>query len=160
MARRSGWVALAVFCFCFNLCTYTASGQAVYGSIIGTVTDAQGNAVTGAKVTVTSTTKGTNDETVTNESGNYSVLHLIPDTYSVRIEATGFKVSDIANVLVQVDTAAHVDTQLQIGAVSQTVEVTGDVPQLKTDRADVSGESTSAHSSADREMQHQTLHSN
>ena len=138
MSMRSVWVALVVFCFCFNLCTYTASGQAVYGSIIGTVTDAQGNAVSGAKVTVTSTTKGTSDETLTNESGNYSALHLIPDTYSVRIEAAGFKISDIANVLVQVDTAAHVDAQLQIGAVNQTVEVTGDVPQLKTDRADVS----------------------
>src|ERR1700674_2579492 len=97
MARRSVWVALAVLCFCFNLCTYTASGQAVYGSIIGTVTDAQGNAVSGAKVTVTSTTKNTTDETTTNESGNYSVIHLIPDTYSVRIEAPGFKSSDIGN---------------------------------------------------------------
>jgi hypothetical protein len=138
MARRSLWVAFVVFCFCFNLCTYTASGQAVYGSIIGTVTDAQGNAVAGAKVTVTSTTKNTSDETTTNESGNYSVIHLIPDTYSVRIEAPGFKTSEIANVIVQVDTAAHVDAQLQIGGVNQTVEVTGDVPQLKTDRADVS----------------------
>jgi hypothetical protein len=121
-----------------NLCTYTASGQAVYGSIIGTVTDAQGNAVSGATVTVTDISKGTKDETTTNESGNYSVIHLIPDTYSVRIEAPGFKVSDIGNVLVQVDTTANVDAQLQIGAVNQTVEVTGDVPQLKTDRADVS----------------------
>jgi Carboxypeptidase regulatory-like domain/TonB dependent receptor len=138
MARRSVWIAFVVFCFCLNLCTYTASGQAVYGSIIGTVTDAQGNAVADAKITVTSTTKGTSEETTTNESGNYSVIHLIPDTYSVRVEATGFKVSDIANVIVQVDAAVHVDTQLQIGAVTQTVEVTGDVPQLKTDRADVS----------------------
>ena len=138
MARRSLWVAFVVFCFCFNLCTYTASGQAVYGSIIGTVTDAQGNAVSGAKVTVTSTTKNTTDETTTNESGNYSVIHLIPDTYSVRIEAPGFKSSDIANVLVQVDTAVRVDGQLQVGSVNQTVEVTGDIPQLKTDRADVS----------------------
>ncbi len=138
MAKRSVWVVLVILCFSLNLCTYTASGQAVYGSIIGTVTDAQGNAVTGAKVTVTSTTKGTSDDTTTNESGNFSVIHLIPDTYSLRIEATGFKVSDIANVLVQVDTASRVDSQLQVGSVNQTVEVTGDIPQLKTDRADVS----------------------
>src|ERR1700694_710573 len=115
MARRSVCIALVVFCFCFNLCTYTASGQAVYGSIIGTVTDAQGNAVAGAKVTVTSTTKNTSDEPTTNESGNYSVIHLIPDTYSVRIEAPGFKTSEIANVIVQVDTAVRVDGQLQVG---------------------------------------------
>lgn len=138
MARRSVWVALVVFCFCFNLCTYTANGQAVYGSIIGTVTDQQGNAVSGAKITVTSNTKGTSDEAVTNDTGNYSVIHLIPDSYSVRVEASGFKTSDITNALVQVDAATKVDSQLQIGAVNQTVEVTGDVPQLKTDRADVS----------------------
>src|ERR1700674_1078592 len=118
MARRSLWMALAVFCFCFNLCAYTASGQAVYGSIIGTVTDAQGNAVSGAKVTVTSVTKGTSDETTTNESGNYSVIHLIPDTYKVHIEAPGFKSYDVPNVLVQVDTTARVDAPLQVGSVT------------------------------------------
>jgi hypothetical protein len=113
-------------------------GQAVYGSIIGTVTDPQGNVVAGAKVTVTSIAKNTSEETTTNDSGNFSVIHLIPDTYKVKIEAPGFKSSDIASVLVQVDTAARVDAQLQVGAVTQSVEVTGEVPQLKTDRADVS----------------------
>jgi len=136
--RRSVWGALVVLCLSLNLYTSTASAQAVYGAITGTVTDAQGNAVSGAKVTVTSVTKGTSDETTTNESGNYSVIHLIPDTYKVHIEAPGFKSYDVPNVLVQVDTTARVDAPLQVGSVTQTVEVTGDVPQLKTDRADVS----------------------
>ena len=131
-----GWIV--VLCFAFGVCANTSLGQAVYGSIIGTVTDPQGNAVAGAKVTVTSVTKGTSDQTTTNESGNYSVIHLIPDTYKVKIEGTGFKASDVASVLVQVDTAVRVDAQLQVGEVTQTVEVTGEVPQLKTDRADVS----------------------
>jgi len=68
----------------------------------------------------------------------FSAIHLIPDTYKVHVEAPGFKSYDVPNVLVQVDTAARVDAQLQVGAVTQTVEVTGEVPQLKTDRADVS----------------------
>src|SRR5882672_3108425 len=131
-----GWIL--VLCLALGFGASTSLGQAVYGSIIGTVTDQQGNAVSGAKVTVTSLTKGTSDETTTNESGNFSVIHLIPDTYRVKVEAPGFKVNDIASVLVQVDTAARVDAQLQVGAVTQTVEVTGEVPQLKTDRADVS----------------------
>jgi hypothetical protein len=131
-----GWAV--VLCVLLGMCASSSHAQAVYGSILGTVTDAQGNAVSGAKVTVTSTTKNTNEETTTNESGNYSVIHLIPDTYKVRVEATGFKSYDIPSVLVQVDTTARVDAQLQIGAVTQTVEVTGEVPQLKTDRADVS----------------------
>ena len=112
-------------------------GQAVFGSIIGTVTDPQGNAVVGAKVTVTSVTKSFTFDTTTNESGNYSVTHLIPDTYKVRVEATGFSVSQIPSVGVSADTAASVNVQLQVGAVTQSVEVTGEIPQLQTDRADV-----------------------
>jgi hypothetical protein len=114
-----------------------ASGQAVFGSIIGTVTDPQGNAVVGAKVTVTSTTKSFTYDTTSNESGNYSVTHLIPDTYKVHIEAAGFQVTEIPSVVLNADTAATVNAQLLVGAVTQTVEVTGAVPQLQTDRADV-----------------------
>src|SRR6202521_3423969 len=137
MVRRSGWLALVVFCFSFNLCTYTASGQAVFGSIIGTVTDAQGNAVSGAKVTVTSISKSTTFETTSNESGNYSVTHLIPDDYKVQVEATGFKAYQVERVTVNADSSVTLDVPLQVGAVTQTVEVTGDIPQLQTDRADV-----------------------
>src|SRR5216684_8062302 len=137
MVRRSIWVGLAVLCLVCGLKTSTTFAQAVYGSILGTVTDPQGGAVSGAKVTVTSLTKSTTEETTTNESGNYSVTHLIPDTYKIRIEGPGFKVTDVPSVVVTADASAHVDAQLQVGAVTQSVEVTGEVPQLKTDRADV-----------------------
>jgi len=109
----------------------------VFGSIIGTVTDAQGNAVSGAKVTVTSVTKNTTFETTTNESGNYSVTHLIPDDYRVQVEAAGFKAYQVERVTVNADSSVTLDVPLQVGAVTQTVEVTGDIPQLQTDRADV-----------------------
>jgi hypothetical protein len=111
--------------------------QAVFGSILGTVTDPQGAAVSGAKVTVTSVGKGTTVETTTNDSGNYSVTHLIPDTYKIHIEAPGFKATDIPSVQVSADSAANVDVSMQVGAVTQSVEVTGEIPQLQTDRADV-----------------------
>ena len=137
MAKKILCGALVVFCLIFILGTHTALGQAVFGSVIGTVTDQQGNAVVGAKVTVTSVGKGTTEETTTNESGNYSVTHLIPDTYKVRVESAGFKASDIPSVDVTADTAANVNVQLQVGAVTQTVEVTSELPQLQTDRADV-----------------------
>jgi hypothetical protein len=113
------------------------SAQAVYGNIIGTVTDSQGAAVANAKVTVTSVTKGTSEETTTNESGNFTVTHLIPDVYRVHVEAAGFKAYDIATVQVFADTAAHADAALTVGDVNQTIEVVGETPQLKTDRSDV-----------------------
>ena len=137
MKKHVIWGCLLVVCLGLGVCATTSLGQAVYGSIFGTVTDPQGNAVVGAKVTVTSIAKGTVFEATTNESGNYDVTHLIPDAYKIRMESAGFKSYDIASVQVSADAAARVDAQLQLGAVTQTIEVTGEVPQLKTDRADV-----------------------
>jgi hypothetical protein len=137
MSKRLFGVGLAIVFCALMVKTPTASAQAVYGSVFGTVTDAQGNAVTSAKVTVTSIAKGISFSATTNESGNYSVTHLIPDNYSVKIEATGFKTYDLASVTVSADASARVDAQLQVGAVTQSVEVTAEVPQLKTDRSDV-----------------------
>ncbi|HKV76634.1 MAG TPA: carboxypeptidase-like regulatory domain-containing protein, partial [Candidatus Sulfotelmatobacter sp.] len=83
--KRSAWVAVAAISLLCILWVPGAMGQAVYGSILGTVTDPSGAAVNGAKVTVTSQTKNVSTETTTNESGNYSVTHLIPDVYSIRV---------------------------------------------------------------------------
>ena len=117
--------------------TPQASGQAVYGSIFGTITDPSGAAVAGAKVTVTSAAKGTSVEATTNTDGNYSVTHLIPDVYNVRAEGAGFKAFEQKNVPVSADAGARVDGQFQVGGSTETVEVTAETPQLKTDRADV-----------------------
>src|SRR5580692_11295100 len=122
-----GWVL--VLCLALGFGASTSMGQAVFGSIIGTVTDPQGNAVVGAKVTVTSVTKSFAYDTTTNESGNYAVTHLIPDTYKVHVEAPGFKTVDVPSVAVSADTSASVDAPMQVGAVTQTVEVTGEIPQ-------------------------------
>src|SRR5438477_6514720 len=128
---------LAVFTLAISLWTPPASGQAVFGSIIGTVTDPSGAAVPNAKVTVTSVSKGTSYEATTNADGNYSVTHLIPDTYNVKAEAAGFKAFEAKNIPVSADAAARVDGQFQVGGTAETVEVTSEAPQLKTDRADV-----------------------
>ena len=114
-----------------------AFGQAVYGSIIGTITDPQGAAVPGAKVTVTNERKGTKDETTTNDTGNYSVTHLIPDIYTLHVEAAGFKVIEQKGIVVNADAAARADASFQVGSTTEAVEVTAEAPQLKTDRADV-----------------------
>lgn len=138
-------LSFATFCatvFVFALAIPRANSQAVYGGILGTVTDPQGAAVGGAKVTVTDQNKGTTQQTTTNADGNYSVTHLVPDPYSVRIEAQGFKMAESKDVIVAVDTNARVDLQMQLGAATESVEVTAETPQLKTDRADVAFEWT------------------
>ena len=120
-----------------------STGQAVYGSILGTARDSQGAAVAGAKVTVTSVAKGSTEETTTNDDGNYTVSHLIPDAYNIRVEATGFKAYEVKGVQISADTGTRVDATMEVGSVSQSVEVTGEVPQLKSDRADVATSFTS-----------------
>src|SRR3989441_6872898 len=137
MTRRSVWGVISVLALLLCVLTPKASAQAIYGSVFGTVTDPQGHAIAGARVTVTSVAKGLSTETTTNESGNYTVTHLIPDAYRVKFEAAGFKSYDVPSVQVSADAAVRLDPQLQVGAVTQSVEVTSEVPQLKTDRADV-----------------------
>src|SRR6266404_2397388 len=100
---------LAVFVVLGTMGAPQASAQAVYGSIFGTVTDPSGAAVAGAKVTVTSATKGTTFDTTTNSDGNYSVTHLIPDIYNIRAEGSGFKAFEAKNINVSADAGSRVD---------------------------------------------------
>ena len=115
-----------------------AYAQQVFGSIIGTVTDASGSAVANAKVTVTDTNKGTSSDTTTNDSGQYTKGQLIPGTYKIAIEAPGFSKVTSNELTVQVDQSTQFNASMQVGNVNQTVEVTAAAPLLQTDRADVS----------------------
>lgn len=114
-----------------------ANAQQVFGSIIGTVTDASGSAVNNAKVTITDTSKGTSFDVTTNEAGQYTKGQLIPDPYKVTIEAPGFQKVVSNDLTVQVDQATQFNATLQVGNVNQEVEVTAAAPLLQTDRADV-----------------------
>jgi hypothetical protein len=112
--------------------------QAVYGTIVGTVVDPTGAAVAGAKVTITDTGRDVATTTTTNESGNFTQRFLIVGRYRVRVEAAGFKALNQENVGVSVDTETRIDLLLQVGDVTQTMEVSSEAGILKTERSDVS----------------------
>ncbi len=112
-------------------------GQAVYGSIFGTVTDQSGAAIPNATVTITDTSKNLSFTTQTNSSGNYNYTRLLPGTYRVKVEAQGFKAGVIETVVVNVDRASEANLQLQPGQITEEVTITTEAPLLKTDRADV-----------------------
>lgn len=134
-ALRGAWLA-GIFAL---MGTGFASGQAVYGSIYGTVTDPTGAAVPNAQVTVTDVAKGTSVNLQTNGAGEFTADHLIPDEYSVKVTAQGFKAFEQTSIRVFADTSAKVTPSLVIGGSSETVEVSAESqPQLKADRADVS----------------------
>ncbi len=114
-----------------------AMAQQVSGSIYGTVTDQTGAAVPNAKVTITDQDKGTKFDVTTNEAGNYTKDRLIPGNYTVEVEGTGFRKAVSRDIRVNVDNAARVDISLQVGNVSEQVEVSAAAPLLQSDRADV-----------------------
>ena len=125
----------ALFVLCF---THALLGQAVSATLLGTVTDATGAAVTNAKVTTTETATSLIHESVTNESGNYTIPNLPPGSYSVTIEAKGFKKETRQNIALLSNSTLRVDLSLVPGNVSETVLVTTAPPVLQTDRADIS----------------------
>jgi outer membrane receptor protein involved in Fe transport len=115
-----------------------AFGQAVYGAIYGTVTDATGALIPNAPVVVTDTSKGVTVTVNANESGEFRVEHLIPDAYSVTVDQPGFKKYEQNNIQVNADSSDNVAIVLSVGTAGEVVTVNADtVPQLKTDRADV-----------------------
>src|SRR5215813_2058599 len=113
-----------------------AFGQAVYGNIVGTVLDQSGAAVPNAKVVITDTQRSVSFNTTTNNDGNFTQRFLIAGTYKVRVEAVGFKAA-LQTISVSVDQESRVDLKLEVGEVSQVVEISAEAPLLKTERSDV-----------------------
>ncbi|HEV2424725.1 MAG TPA: TonB-dependent receptor [Terriglobia bacterium] len=112
-------------------------GQAVSGSIFGTVTDPAGGIVPGATVTIRDLDRGVDYHAQTITDGNYIQTHLLAGRYRVTISSPGFE-TFAADATVQVDAATRVDAKLAIGKASSTVNVVGATPLLKTDRAELS----------------------
>ena len=131
-------LALALLACASLVLISPASAQSIYGSIFGTVTDKSGAAVPDATVTVTDEAKGTVVTVTSNASGDYSVAHLIPDVYDLKVEAKGFKSFETKGIQVQADTAPRIDPTMDVGGSTETVQVNArPATDLKTDRADV-----------------------
>jgi hypothetical protein len=109
--------------------------QSFYGSIVGTVTDSGGAVVPGAAVTITDIGTGEKRVAQTNASGEYSFVSLVPATYKVEVSKTSFKRFVRDQATVQVNQTVRIDAALQVGAATETVEVTTETPQLQTDSA-------------------------
>ena len=108
------------------------------GSIQGTVTDQSGAYVSGAKVTIRQEATGRVINTTTTSSGTYASGALLPGDYIVRVEAQGFKTTEV-KLVVEVGVTATGDLHLEIGSVSQVVEVQGGSVEVNTEQASVQG---------------------
>src|SRR5580704_9384004 len=111
--------------------------QVTTGSILGSVHDATGAVVPGASVTITDIGKGTVTKVQTDAEGSYNVGFLIPGTYDVFVEMTGFKRSVSNNIVVDIDQKARVDFTLQAGGLTETVEVNATPPLIRLDSSEL-----------------------
>lgn len=107
-------------------------------SIQGTVMDSKGGAIAGAKVTATNLATGATRETVASAEGFYRISDLAPGTYTVSVEAAGFKKSNSNSVEVQAETPRGLDVTLEVGAVSEVVTVSASQLALQTENASLS----------------------
>lgn len=113
-----------------------AYGQAVSGTLLGTVTDQSGATIPGARVTLTEQNTGVTRATDATTAGYYAFPDLMPGTYSVAIQHPGFKRGVRTDVQVLVNSTVRVDMQLQTGDVSESIEVRAEAAILQTDRTD------------------------
>src|SRR5205823_5040947 len=108
-----------------------------YGKITGAIIDASGAAVEGARVTVRNTATSQVREVVTNQTGAYDVPFLVPGSYAVRVEKQGFKSATRSDVLLQVGDVSRVDFTVDVGVVTESVEVQGGSALLTTETTSV-----------------------
>ena len=122
--------------FLLMLCAWIiapANAQNAYGGIVGTVTDPSGAVVPGVKVVLTNL--GTNEvkSVQTDAAGNYRLLELLPTDYKLEFTRSNFKRYVQTPVTVLVGSTGRLDVAMELGAVSETVEVTTAAPLLQTE---------------------------
>ena len=123
--------------------TSLASAQLTEGTIDGTVTDASGAGVPGAKVRIQNTGTGATVEEVTDSIGYYRAPHLALGNYEIRVEKPAFKTSTIKGVNVSVGEVTRMDVALQVGSVTESVTVTEAAPLVQTEEGRLTSTITS-----------------
>lgn len=144
MRRASPFsVLLCTVVLCALAVQQASQAQVLYGSIVGNVKDASDAIVAGATVVITNTeTKQSREETATS-MGGYSFPTLPPGTYEVKVSKQGFNTFTQTGIIVTVNNVTRLDVRLTVGAVTESIVVTGQAAALQTDRAEVRTEMAS-----------------
>ena len=119
---------------CFLVVLYSALtlAQTFQGTLRGRVLDPTGNATVGTKVTITDEGTQVSRTTVTNDQGEYVFSAVTPALYTLTAEAPGFKKSERRGIDIAAQAAVAIDVTLEIGAVTESVNVTAETPALQT----------------------------
>jgi len=125
-----------VFCLVLLLArAASANAQSFFGTVVGTINDASGAAVPGAAVAIINAGTSERRTAQTDADGNYQFVNLTPGQYRVEVEKQGFRRLVRENVVVEVQSTVRIDAAMQVGELSQVVEVTAQTPLLQTENA-------------------------
>ena len=118
-------------------CAITAWGQLYTGSFTGTVLDPSGAPVTAAKITLTEADRNTNSTMKTDSSGRYLFRSLSPGNYSIKVEAAGFELFELHNIVIEVNESLSTDSQLRLSARQESVLVQTTASPIQVEDATV-----------------------
>src|SRR5690349_21845056 len=137
-SRKSVSLKLWILLGCAAICVAPLAGQTFYGSIVVTVNDSTGAPIAGAAATLVNT--GTNERRVAENAadGTYRFVNLVPGSYRLDVEKPGFKRYTRDRIAVDVEAAVRLDIGMQVGDVSQSVEVKAEAPLIQTENASLS----------------------
>lgn len=135
MSRLSTFSALSL---ALAFCHGAANAQSTFGSITGTVTDTTGAAVPETAITAVHKTAGLTYTTRSNSAGVYTLADLRDGEYTVRATLTGFKEFVREGIVLEVRAVRRLDIRMEIGALTETVEVVAEAGAIETERATVS----------------------
>ncbi len=133
--KQIQFISLCALLFCCS--SHAAYGQTA--QIIGQVSDPEGAVVPGTVVIATNHGTGLKVESVSNETGYYSIPLLPPGNYQITIQKPGFKPISRSGITLQVDQVARLDFKLEIGTASETVQITGAASLLETQTGTIRG---------------------
>jgi len=136
-ARKTLYALGAIVCLL--LLSLSLFAQANFGRILGIVTDQTGAVIPGATVNIIDKDRGPARTLTTDAAGAYDAPALIPGTYTVRVEAKGFKTLERANILLEVGKEVRADLSPEIGEQTQTVEIVAAAPLIETTNATLGG---------------------
>lgn len=139
--RKSSAFVITVLTAAFGLMGSRSIGaQALYGSLVGAITDSSGAVVPQAEVRIVQNETNQSRQTLTNDAGTYNFPTLPQGNYTVSVVKSGFEKFVQQNVAISIGSVVRVDAALNVGATSETVTVAGQVAQLQTDKGEVRSE--------------------
>ncbi len=121
----------------FLLVSIVALAQVDRGNVTGTVTDPTGAVVASVGVKIVNQATNAKLESVTNQNGGFAFFNMPVGLYNLTVEATGFRRSEVRGIKVEVNQQAKTDVTLQVGEVTQSVEVAANASLIQTESTDV-----------------------